>query len=201
MKRHPLGLTLAAAALLTASLPLVTSAEPAPGGVYINGQGGFAFTPGVAAEPNGTLSYKNSFNSYDFGGGIGYKSGPIRYEAQMNYIRAEQKSITGGRDVSGGTNIYAPMANIYFDFDMLNIDLIPFIGAGLGYAYVTANGFPGDGSSTFAYQGTIGASYMFDDSVSLDLAYRFFGTTTPEEQFRDAWYTNMVNLGVTYHFG
>ena len=128
-------LSLSALALLGA-LPLTTmAAAPLPTeGMYVNGFGGFTWLPSNDAKTGATLTYKNNFTSYNFGGALGYKSGPMRYEGQFIYLRGRHNKFAG-TSVSGGTNVFAGMANVYFDFDMINFDIVPYVGAGIGYGY------------------------------------------------------------------
>ena len=131
---------------------------------------------------------------------MGYKSGPMRYEAQFTYIRGSHNKIAGVT-ANGGTNVYAFMANVYFDFDMINFQVVPYIGAGLGYAHLTDSALAGSSDSVFAYQGMAGLRYHFEENITFDFGYRYFGTTEADSQFKKRWQSNLVNLGVTFNFG
>lgn len=66
-------------------------------------------------------------------------------------------------------------------------DWVPYFGAGIGAARVTADDLQVSGQPladadevVFAYQLGIGADIPLTQFLSLDLGYRFFGTTRPE---------------------
>jgi opacity protein-like surface antigen len=92
-------------------------------------------------------------------------------------------------------------------------DWVPYFGAGIGAARVTADdlqvlGQPlaDDDKVVFAYQLGIGADIPLTSSLSLDLGYRFFGTARPEftavdgSKFKTRYLSHSALLGLRLGF-
>ena len=146
------------------------------------------------------------------GGQLGYKSNPLRYEAEVTYINAV---LTGFKlnnvrqtGVTGQTNEINVMANIYYDFTEMVPSVEPFIGAGIGYGLASTfirskgpNGhtkFEGS-SSVFAYQGIAGFTYNFAENYAVYGAYRYIGTSNVHV-LNKPFQAHLGNVGVTYRF-
>ena len=76
-------------------------------------------------------------------------------------------------------NVQTLQANLYWDIDT-GTAIKPFIGGGLGlsfiYADYTANGYSySDKTTGFAWNAGAGVAYDINESVTVDLAYRFAG--------------------------
>ena len=91
-------------------------------------------------------------------------------------------------DLTGDTASYAFLVNGYYDFKNTSA-FTPFIGGGIGMAKVEINDLnsPGSGDpdvsdddTVFAYQFGAGVAYTINEQVSLDVKYRYFGTSDPE---------------------
>lgn len=103
--------------------------------------------------------------------------------------------------VDSTVNIYATMANAYFDFKNTT-RWTPFAGVGIGLAWVHSDGktsnntldivstypplnetapaqynSPDIHSGAFAWQTKLGLNYKYEDNLSVDLIYRLLGTT------------------------
>lgn len=89
----------------------------------------------------------------------------------------------------------------------------PYFGAGIGAARLAAAGlkvtgapFSDDSAIVFAYQAGAGIDLTLSDSFSLDLGYRFFGTSRPKLteadglQFGTNYFSHSVVLGLRYGF-
>lgn len=115
------------------------------------------------------------------------------------------------------------LANVYYDFKN-STKFTPFIGGGLGVAFLGANTNGPDASqvrintsgndSVFAYQATVGGSYALTSQFSMTGSYRYLGTEegsfnatayagltpvatgTVKSSFSD----NLIRLGVRYTF-
>lgn len=78
------------------------------------------------------------------------------------------------------------MANAYYDFDLADFPLKPYVGAGLGAAQVEVDYSPSDvtivddDSSVFAYQAMAGVTYPLNDSFELFGGYRYRATADVE---------------------
>jgi outer membrane protein OmpA-like peptidoglycan-associated protein len=78
------------------------------------------------------------------------------------------------------------MVNALYDIPV-NFPVVPYVGAGVGYARIKADGVNiagttvmDDTSNKFAYQGIVGAAYRMTDNLKLGLEYRYFATLDPE---------------------
>ncbi len=188
-------------------------------GWYASVLAGAGYTPNVhTSDPFEIASYRKP--SWQVGGAIGYRSGPMRYEGEFLYQHAAIRSINdlnGGTlvlkdfDLHGITQVSAGLANIYYDFNQISSASFPFnpyLGLGVGYANVynriDTSFFNNDfahthNSGTFAYQGIAGLNYNFDRSISMQLDYRYFGTTHVNV-LGARWQNHTLNLGMTILF-
>lgn len=153
---------------------------------------------GIYVAPKFVLNIQNSEWSLD---GIGStdetktKAGgalAVGYDFAYNFnvpVRAELEYAAYG-DVSKTENVYGInledkvgfqtlLANVYYDITKWN-DFTPYIGAGLGMAFLKTEvtepvtGFNVEDSKTvFAGQIGLGCAYAINDSVSVDLGYRY----------------------------
>lgn len=199
------------AAMMAAGL----AAAAAPiDGWYANLFGGYTYVPdNVTTIYQGLLRNRASYNDgYNAGGRLGYKSNPLRYEAEVTYLhtgvsgffvnRIKQGLVTGQfRSILG-------MANVYYDFPEMIPCIAPFLGLGLGYGWVQSelNSLRPLGrtyfkrsDNLFAYQGTAGVIYNFAENYSLDIAYRYLSTTRADNLGKVVQ-ANLASVGVTYRF-
>ncbi len=99
------------------------------------------------------------------------------------------------------------MVNGAYDFQN-NSSVTPFIMGGIGFSIVTGTIKVGgldlgdDDDTVFAYQFGAGLAYRITQSVSVDVSYRFFGTTEPEfdvtTEVNNTHHNGLV--GLTYSF-
>lgn len=204
-------IVLFATTILTASFAY--SATPI-NGWYSSVFGGYAWTPGNINVTTLGLTRSNSLyqSGFDAGGNFGFKSNPMRYEGEFTFIKGNINHF----DVDGirqtGSNGYANaalgLANVYYDFPSLVSPIQPFLGAGIGYAWVEnklrSTGPYGSTSfftanSAFAYQATGGLTYNFAENYALSLGYRYVATTNIAD-LGQMYQAHMANLGATYRF-
>jgi opacity protein-like surface antigen len=202
---------------LLSSLILATSlsyaAQPI-NGWYGEVFGGYTYMPSnLFTTVNGLTFTDVHYNSgYHGGGRLGYKDNPLRYEGEISYLTAFPSSFNVNfikRTLfSGQTSATTALANIYYDFPELILTLTPFISAGIGYAYISSHllstgpTFVSDFRATdnvFAYQGSVGLAYNFVDNYSLDIAYRYLGTSHVD-RMGSQFQAHMASAGVTYRF-
>lgn len=198
-------------AILASSI--ATAATPIDG-LYANAFGGYAYLPdNINKMHNGLFRSHSAYNNgYNAGGSLGYKSAPLRYEGELTYIRANlhQFKVNGYRQrgVTGLNQTGLAMANIYYDFPDMVPCIEPFLGLGIGYAYVDSTyrskGPFGsthfeDADSAFAYQGIAGLTYNFAEAWALTVSYRYVATDKIHE-FGKIFQANLANAGVTYRF-
>lgn len=144
-------------------------------------------------SPDAQISYKDAF-ALTAAAGYNFNNG-FRAELEYGYQNPDFDKVTG--HISGvpveftgsgaGADVHTFMTNGYYDIGTKTA-FTPFVGAGLGFAYIKANaGTPpagataymtsDDSATVFAYQATLGASYALTDHVSLTGSYRYLGTS------------------------
>ena len=204
-------MTLLAATLLTTTF--ANAATPIDGW-YTSAFGGYANVPGNVDVTTNGLTYNNSsFRSgYDAGGSLGFKSNPMRYEGELTYLKANTNNFNVNNalqfDPTGYSNAVLGLANVYYDFAGLTESIKPFLGAGIGYAWVQdrlsgtgpfgASHFNAE-NSAFAYQATGGITYNFAENYALSLGYRYIGTTHVAD-LGQMFQAHLANLGAIYRF-
>lgn len=199
------------AALLASTTAM---ASVAIDGWYASIFGGYSYVPDNISTNRWNVHIANSAydNGYNVGGRVGYQCTPLRYEAEVTYQNAtlDHFDIDRVRQVytNGDTNQVLAMANVYYDFPEIVPAFNPFVGIGIGYAYVDAS-LNGNGpwyitrfrgsDSVFAYQGTGGFTYNFSEAYAVNAAYRYVGAAIPDELGK-AYQSNMGSIGVIYRF-
>ncbi len=156
------------------------------------------------------VAYEDGFNA---GLRLGYQSNPIRYELEYTYFQTNTKDFdvdfidqTG---ISGDTNANIGMANIYYDFaDVILPTISPFLGVGIGYAYIQTS-LDSTGpfglfsfsvkEGAFAYQGTAGLTYNFAENWALNASYRYLATASNDD-FGKTLQAQLGNVGIVYRF-
>ena len=179
-------------------------------GWYMAALGGVGYLPNnVSILGVNGADYDTAYNA---GGALGYKSGPIRYEAEVIYMRGDAKAFNlaavAQTGVSGDSEATAAMANIYYDFDDMSESFSPFIGLGIGYAHLstTLNATGPTAVTTFkasdnvfAYQGTVGMTYNFSENAAFTLAYSYLGTDKADNMGK-SFQAHLGTLGLLYRF-
>lgn len=185
------------------AIPALCPAEPFKPGSYVSVfVGGAApLSQNVATDD---YYYNQSFRDrvrfepgVSVGAGGGYDFGYVRVEGELTYKHAEIDSITernggaGYRDIRGSVGAFAVLGNAFIELRNAS-RLTPYLGGGVGFAtlYVSdtsgrlkgASGarvslYDGDDDAVFAYQAGAGLEVAFNRHFSLDLGYRYFGTS------------------------
>lgn len=183
-------------------------------GWYSGVSGGYTDMPdNISISRYGFKRTDASYNAgYNAGVNLGFKSNPLRYEAELTYIKADLKQFYINKirqhGIDGDTSAALAMAKVYYDFPDMVPCVQPFIGAGIGYGWIGTDMFSKNpfgrthysgSNSVFAYQGTAGLSYNFSDSYSLTIAYRYIGTQRPDNLGK-VFQANMATAGVVYRF-
>ncbi len=199
------------AALLVSSASI--AATPI-NGWYSSLFGGYAYLPeNVSVSTQGLALNSPSYKSgYHLGGRLGFKSTPLRYEAEVTYIDSDIEEFylnnlkaTGSR---GDTWATTAMANVYYDFPEVVTAIEPFVGVGIGYAWVDSTlssqgpfglvRYHGE-DSVFAYQASAGLTYNFSENYALAIGYRYLGTDRVH-QLGKMFQANLATLSITYRF-
>lgn len=202
--------TLVTVATLTV-LAAPMSSMAAADSFYVKGNIGIgmAMDTDIDNLPNATgtaeMTYDNGFigslaAGYDF-------ANPMRMEIEL--IRQKNDlDITSydnfyGTFNEGDLKTHSFMLNGYYDVDT-GSPWKPFVGAGMGWSKLDINdpGFStSDSDDVFTYQLIGGVAYAFNDRWSVDVQYRFMGTSEATIDGADFNYnSNDLMLGLRYSF-
>lgn len=153
-------------------------------------------------------------------------SATFQYDEDLYFTSAgntyESDYHISGRDIiSGDVSCVAFMVNGYYDFKN-NTAFIPFLGGGVGIAkveydissnFISVYPFEYDSdynilsieqsgsAEALAYQLSAGVGYYANESITVDVKYRYFATKDPE--FGDMtieYATHNINFGVRFGF-
>jgi OmpA-OmpF porin, OOP family len=195
---------IAVGAALLAAAPFAAQAQTPlqPGGFYIAAEGGanWIFSTSSTSTFNfagpsafGTISGNSNatFNTgWVAGGALGYDFIGLRVEAEGVYRENTGTLAVGGLSAGFNFNEVAIMGNVYYDF-LAGSAIVPYIGGGLGVAFLNAGALGQTRQSTqFAYQGILGVGWNIDQTFRLNLEGRYYGTTAP-------YFNNQGSLGGT----
>lgn len=173
-------------------------------GPYVSGNLGLA----VASDSDvtdstvpGTTIEIESDSGMALGVAAGYGfANNTRLEGEIAYQKndLDKARALGVVGLTGDTSSLALLLNGYYDF-VNKSPMTPFISAGVGLARVDVNdmnmpgsGFPNanDDDTVFAYQLGAGVGYAVNAKVSLDVKYRYLGTSDPEFDTTDVEYSS-----------
>ena len=204
--------TIYALSLLAAN---IASAATPIDGLYATISGGYTYLPdNLRVLRQGILRTDSVYQSgYNAGGSIGYKSNPLRYEGELSYLDVKLKKFRANyipqTSVRGYNHTILALANVYYDLPEIINSIEPYLGIGIGYAWVKAQ-FQSAGpnlgatnynstNSAFAYQATGGLTFNFAENYALGVGYRYIAT----EKIKGIGKTmqaHLANLSVTYRF-
>ena len=137
---------------------------------------------------------------------------PLRAEieyAARGDVRASWDSGMAMRKFDALFNVQTLQANVYWDIDT-GTAFRPFIGGGLGLSFIYAD-YTGDGyncsdsTTGFAWNVGAGIAYDINESVTVDLAYRFAGFGHAEAKMQNHTMRNYMTaneflLGLRLNF-
>ena len=189
-------------------------------GLYSTAFGGAAFIPGniSVGYNNALVNQSNYMTGFDAGGALGYKAAFWRYEAEVTYINAQLNKIAINNQVTNDTKRgynqdVTAFVNLVYDTPYREyLMLQPYIGAGIGYAWVQNNfNTPrltsynnqelsfNTNNYAFAYQAMVGLNFHFSEAYSLFAGYRYVGTTHLDNN-GSTFQAHLVNAGITYRY-
>ena len=196
--------------------PIHSEAEET-GPFYAGVFGGYTFS----SDATWTFVFYDQFNAdlqetWVLGAKFGYVPPAFKYFA----VELEYFYLKHDIDRSAGTSVSVESGDATLNNFMVNFlvrypqgRIHPYLGFGLGVSSVDVSGTrtqqilgttvtqPLDDSDTsFAYQILLGVNFEINKNWSADLTYRWFGTD-PNIQGGDVDYTtNMITVGLNYHF-
>jgi len=176
-------------------------------GLYAVAAGGFAQLPNNINNTTATQSkYSSGFNA---GGALGYKQAFWRYEAEVEYVKANLNQININNVTNTATGYSQGLFGLlsaYIDLPYKQATLLqPYIGAGLGYGWiqtnfkVTPNIDSLYNNNTFAYHGSAGLNFNFSENYGLYVGYRYIGTTHIDT-LGSTFQAHMLTGGAIYRF-
>lgn len=132
------------------------------------------------------------------GGTGGYDFGFLRLEGELSYKYSEIDSITASDgfrfgNPDGNVGVFAMMANAFVDLHNKG-PVTPYVGGGIGFANLHLSDtfgtdltdagspervflYPEDDDTVFAYQAGAGIGIALNRRLTLDIGYRYFGTS------------------------
>tara|TARA_R110002110_G_scaffold85816_4_gene223709 strand:+ start:43060 stop:44139 length:1080 start_codon:yes stop_codon:yes gene_type:complete len=141
----------------------------------------------------------NAEAEFDWGpaglAGVGFDYGSNwRAELEAGYRDADIDSVSGATS-TGDIEALSLMANAFYDID-INSSFEPYVGAGLGFARVSADGVSpvsttsiDDDDYGYALQAAAGVAYPLSERLKLTVDYRFLSV-------QDLNYTTASGVGV-----
>lgn len=215
---------LSAATLALMLLPSAAAAQAMQGGFYGELRGGASFLTDSDVESDSleAVGFDDLELSYDTGwlieGAFGYAhDSGLRGEFALGYRENDVDELSGkflGSSVEvdgdGSFEILTTMANLYYDFDLggnggssgAMANLVPFVGGGLGAAFMDADDDSADDDDTvFAWQVTAGLAYNLTPNVAATVSYAYFRTSDPEFDDVEVDYdSHNILAGIRYTF-
>ena len=163
-------------------------------GGYLGLEGGAVWPEDVSFSGSGGTGNLNFDTGWSLGAVAGYNFGTWRLEGEYAY-RSNDGSATvsagtsGVSETGGGDTVTnALMLNAFYDFRMVSPTVYPYLGAGMGFAWVdqevTTPSFRVDDSDTvFAYQFIAGIGFDLSKAFTMALDYRYFATADPSYSY------------------
>jgi opacity protein-like surface antigen len=183
-------------------------ATPAYAAPYISGSVGVGFpadsdvtySNGVVDKGGQTLKV-----GVPFGGAIGIKNDAYRVEAAIGYQTHKVDTWLHAPDLSDDSvSLFTYMVNGYYDVDIKDSSITPYVTAGLGGASITAKneGYADHSTTVFAWQVGAGIGLKASSNLTVDLGYRYL---KPSSSFSDSFGTytfssSNVLAGIRYEF-
>jgi opacity protein-like surface antigen len=166
---------------LTAADASGTKFLPGPGGTTIDTGQRFSgrYEPEVGFHVGGAIGTRFL---HDF-------RAEVEYIYRENHV--ENIGIQGERTKGNGhVGVMTAMVNAYYDLNLLEFPVVPYVGIGIGYARfdINAKNYTltperakvSDSDSAFAYSFMAGGSYAVNDMIDLVLGYRYLRLTDME---------------------
>jgi OOP family OmpA-OmpF porin len=205
-------------AIATGLLALAAWSAPAtaqhpPNGFYIGGEAGGTYQTDQNISGNGVTAVTKPDIGLAILGTFGYRFwDDFRVEEEPGFRRATISKINGAA-ATGSMSAFSMMSNLLYDIP-IGGPIVPFVGAGIGFAYTGMNSIsPVGGSSVrdndtvFVMQGIAGVSYNVTDDLAITATYRYFAPdgsnveTGLGTKVQAADQSHTFTLGVRWSFG
>jgi opacity protein-like surface antigen len=151
-------------------------------GLYLEGDLGYSFPDEVDVSAGGLDGELELDDGPVFGGALGWKFPWFRLEANVSYREndADEVSVEGADfGADGETKALVGLINAYVDLDVGHFPLRPYVGGGVGGAYLeldTGDDTPlsvDDEAGAFAWNLLAGVGYDITESVAITATYRY----------------------------
>ena len=190
-------------ALAILAIPSICSAMPPRQGAYMSGFLGVSLPVDLDLTSTqygpGAQTYNDSVEfdpSINIGGSGGFDFGYFRIEGELSYKNGDMSTVTEKTsqtryaNVDGSVGAIAFLCNLFLDLRN-NSPVTPYIGGGAGFSTLflsntygtdTTTGYRtklymSDDATVFAYQVGAGLEITLTRMLSLDIGYRYFGTS------------------------
>lgn len=205
------------AAVLAALIVMILA--PAPAGaqtsrVYFAGYMGLTtFRDQSFSERSVPVSGQiKADNTFSFAGAMGLRlTNNWRVEGELSYRKADLGSMvinnTGLFNMGGDIGTTVALANVYYDFDLSWKKMTPYLTAGLGVAFHSANindlsgraVSASDDDFNIAWQVGGGLKYRVADNMAFSGGYRYLATTPVSVQGYEVDYgSHEFRIGLEY---
>lgn len=180
--------------MVVAVVFMASSVQAADGKLYFSASGGVSITDDLDF-PGINVSFSPGFN---VGGALGYDMGQFRAEGEIRYQSVDLDEVNGiSSALSADLSALTVMVNGYYDHEINNSPLTPYLGVGIGLVSsefdVTGIGTSDD--EDFGYQFMVGLGFDVSQSAMLTAEYRFLGIAES-----DAPNTHSFLFGVRFMF-
>jgi opacity protein-like surface antigen len=226
-------LSIAAAALSGALAAQPAMAGGIYGAGYVGLRGSYVWTGDGETRSNPASALYDYDETYDDGYAAGVEMGWVigdsfRLGIEGEYRHADIGSVTIVRDdtpllpvpppplpyapgtvvdAGGDAEMGTAMVNLFYDFNMLDPTFVPYIGGGLGAAYIDyAISDPNSGVSfqgkdttwAFAYQFMAGVAFPIAEGMTMSVGYKYFRTEdfSYVNSFTESMQTNITQQSI-----
>jgi opacity protein-like surface antigen len=212
-----------------ASLASVAAATAAAeyGIAYLGLRGSYIATESASTAGSVQFDYNEEYATDGFGAAVymGWVlNESLRLEIEGGYRSADLDEVTIIRDdtltyavgevvdVGGDAQVGTAMVNLYYDIHLFDGPILPWIGGGMGGAFVdysidepSAQFDSKDTTWVFSYQFMAGVTFPIDEGISMSAGYRYFQTQdfVYVDYFGEEHETDLTqhsfDLGIQFH--
>ena len=184
------------------STPALSSDDP-----YLGISAGFTMPRDSDLSDSGITGKMTFDTGSAFSAALGLRTGTGRIEAEVGYKKADLKKITidgvGSAVVNGDTTVLSVMGNGYIDFGSTS-KVKPYIMGGIGGAKLSIKSSDmgvDEDDTVFAFQLGAGCGIVLGEAVTLDIGYRYMGTSDADYNGTKATYgSNNIMAGIRVDF-